>query len=152
MNIWARNTGKRIPARVPDGCLLVQAGKQLEWLSGGLIKGGYRQQECATDKVAGFHEVICNEATLAAIERRKQSHPDRPLIRISSTFVSFFKSIAQADNQFWHLTPDLPLAPMPELRKRAEDRFGPQKDYGEAYVGEQVKAELGLIKLMPKDF
>jgi hypothetical protein len=39
VNIWARNTGKRIPARVPEGCLLVQAGKQLEWLSGGLVKG-----------------------------------------------------------------------------------------------------------------
>jgi hypothetical protein len=28
---------------------------------------------------------------------------------------------------------------MPELRKRAEDRFGPQKVYGEMLVGDQVK-------------
>ncbi|TXT13007.1 hypothetical protein VHUM_01408 [Vanrija humicola] len=122
LNIWARNTGQRIPARVPEGCLLVQAGKQLEWLTGGLIK-------------AGFHEVVCNQATLDAIARRKQTHPDRPLTRISSTF-------------FWHLTPDFPLAPMPELRKRAEDRFGPQKQYGEMLVGDQVRQELGLIALM----
>lgn len=74
MNIWARNTGKRIPAKVPEGCLLVQAGKQLEWLTGGLIK-------------AGYHEVVCNEATLAAMERRQVEQPDRPQIRISSTFV-----------------------------------------------------------------
>jgi hypothetical protein len=28
-----------MPVKVPDGCLLVQAGKQLEWFSGGLVKG-----------------------------------------------------------------------------------------------------------------
>lgn len=44
MHIWARNTGKRIPVRIPPGCLLVQAGKQLEWFTGGLIKG-----ECGGD-------------------------------------------------------------------------------------------------------
>src|SRR5258708_28833845 len=53
LHIWARNTGKRIPVRIPDGNnLLVQAGKQLEYISGGLIK-------------AGFHEVVVNEQTLA---------------------------------------------------------------------------------------
>lgn len=82
--------------------------------------------------------MICNEATLAvgrcflcqpdiqAIERRKTQHPERPSIRISSTF-------------FWHLTPDYDLASLPELRKRAEDRFGPQKSYGEMLVGDQVR-------------
>ena len=39
VNIWARNSGKRMAVRIPPGCLLVQAGKQLEWASGGLIKG-----------------------------------------------------------------------------------------------------------------
>lgn len=52
LHIWARNTGKRIPVKIPEGnYLLVQAGKQLEHLSGGLIK-------------AGFHEVVVNEKTL----------------------------------------------------------------------------------------
>jgi isopenicillin N synthase-like dioxygenase len=52
LNIWARNTGKRIPVKIPEGnYLLVQAGKQLEHLTGGLIK-------------AGFHEVVVNERTL----------------------------------------------------------------------------------------
>jgi hypothetical protein len=41
VNIWARNSGKRMAVRIPPGCLLVQAGKQLEWASGGLIKGQY---------------------------------------------------------------------------------------------------------------
>jgi isopenicillin N synthase-like dioxygenase len=53
LHIWARNTGRRIAVRIPDGNnLLVQAGKQLEHISGGLIK-------------AGFHEVVVNEQTLA---------------------------------------------------------------------------------------
>lgn len=39
VHVWARNSGKRIPVRIPPGCLLVQAGKQIEWMTGGLIKG-----------------------------------------------------------------------------------------------------------------
>ncbi|PSR76727.1 hypothetical protein PHLCEN_2v8324 [Hermanssonia centrifuga] len=62
LNIWARNTGKRIPVRFPatGRYLLVQAGKQLEHLTGGLIK-------------AGFHEVVVNEATLDALATKTQA-------------------------------------------------------------------------------
>jgi isopenicillin N synthase-like dioxygenase len=115
LHIWARNTGKRIPVRFPPTgrYLLVQAGKQLEHLSGGLIK-------------AGYHEVVVNESTVEVmpsaiscphlsllttcqtIERRKTEFPDRPLIRISSTF-------------FWHLSSDYDLAPIPSLAKRSID-------------------------------
>lgn len=53
LHIWARNTGKRIAVKIPEGnYLLVQAGKQLEHITGGLIK-------------AGFHEVVVNEKTLS---------------------------------------------------------------------------------------
>ena len=111
MNIWARNTGERIGVEIPPGYnLLVQAGKQLEHITGGLIK-------------AGFHEVVVNDKTLAvsdsdaniflcthlldqAIERRKVEYPDRPLIRISSTF-------------FWHLSSDYDLVPIPALKDKA---------------------------------
>lgn len=53
LHIWARNSGKRIPVKLPPTgpYLLVQAGKQLEHLSGGLIK-------------AGYHEVVVNDATI----------------------------------------------------------------------------------------
>lgn len=44
--------------RVPKDCLLLQAGKQFEWLTGGHV-------------MAGFHEVVVAEDTLAAVERRK---------------------------------------------------------------------------------
>lgn len=41
------------------------------------------------------------------IAKRKLSHPDRPLIRISSTF-------------FWHLSSDYDLSPLPTLIERTK--------------------------------
>lgn len=136
LHIWARNTGKRILVQFPPTgrYLLVQAGKQLEHLTGGLIK-------------AGYHEVVVNELTLATIQRRKVEFPDRPLIRISSTF-------------FWHLSSDYDLAPIPSLAKRASDAKIQSKDQGLSIedsedttyepmkVGQQVQNELKHIELM----
>lgn len=135
LNIWARNTGKRIPVKLPavGSYLLVQAGKQLEHITGGLIK-------------AGFHEVVVNDATLKTIETRKAQFPDRPLIRISSTF-------------FWHLSPDYELAPIPELAAKAHvrrtdainlGRIDVEEEviYGALKVGQQVQNELKHIELM----
>ncbi|KAI1637573.1 hypothetical protein F4809DRAFT_640433 [Biscogniauxia mediterranea] len=101
LHIWARNTGRRIavkipspPASSPSGTyLLVQAGKQLEHLTGGLVK-------------AGYHEVVVSAATRAAVARRRREQPGRPLVRISSTF-------------FWHLASDYDLRPLPALAERA---------------------------------
>lgn len=59
--------------RVPDGHLLLQAGKQLEWLTGGHI-------------TAGFHEVVILPDTLKAIEKAKEE--GRPLWRVSTTLFS----------------------------------------------------------------
>lgn len=135
LNIWARNTGKRIPVQFPPTgrCLLVQAGKQLEHLSGGLIK-------------AGFHEVVVNAATLEAVKTRKEQFPGRPLIRISSTF-------------FWHLSSDHDLKSIPALRQRATDlrarsinlgRLEEEEEtvYEPMKVGQQVQNELRHIALM----
>ncbi|KAH7916482.1 Clavaminate synthase-like protein [Hygrophoropsis aurantiaca] len=133
LHIWARNTGKRIPVRFPPTgrYLLVQAGKQLEHLTGGIIK-------------AGFHEVVVNEATVQTVEKRKITHPERPLIRISSTF-------------FWHLSSDYQLAPIPELKARAESLLADdakagshkfQATYEPMKVGQQVQNELKHIALM----
>jgi len=132
LHIWARNTGKRIPVRMPEGnYLLVQAGKQLEHLTGGLIK-------------AGFHEVVVNERTIETIKQRKVEFPDRPLIRISSTF-------------FWHLSSDYDLAPVPSLLERARAlkaerlKLGVNEEetvYQPMKVGRQVQNELKHIALM----
>ncbi|CAG8592670.1 2136_t:CDS:2 [Acaulospora colombiana] len=48
--------------------LAVQAGKQLEWLTGGEVK-------------AGYHEVVVTESTLRAIDDIKKTRPSRPLWR-----------------------------------------------------------------------
>ncbi|KZT52910.1 Clavaminate synthase-like protein [Calocera cornea HHB12733] len=119
LHIWARNTGKRIAVGIPPGCLLVQAGRQLEHLSGGLVK-------------AGYHEVVVNDATLQAMDRIR--HTDRPLIRISSTF-------------FYHLSSDFTLRPIPQLEERAEKRseaeghaeLGERESYEVMKVGQQVE-------------
>jgi isopenicillin N synthase-like dioxygenase len=124
LNIWARNTGNRIPVKIPPGnYLLVQAGKQLEHITGGLIK-------------AGFHEVVINDKTIETIERRKKDFPDRPLVRISSTM-------------FWHLNSDFDLAPIPELSEKAQkikaEQFnlgrdeGKDVEYPAMKVGHQVE-------------
>ncbi|OIW34210.1 Clavaminate synthase-like protein [Coniochaeta ligniaria NRRL 30616] len=133
LNIWARNTGRRIAVKIPEGnYLLVQAGKQLEHLTGGLVK-------------AGYHEVVVNQATIETIERRKVERPDRPLVRISSTF-------------FWHLSSDFDLVPIPKLveearRLRAEGfdlgrDEGRDVEYAPMKVGQQVQSELKHIALM----
>ncbi|KAK4109318.1 Clavaminate synthase-like protein [Canariomyces notabilis] len=133
LHIWARNTGKRIPVKIPQGnYLLVQAGKQLEYITGGLIK-------------AGYHEVVVNERTVQVIEDRKTRFPERPLIRISSTF-------------FWHLSSDYDLAPIPALAEEARrvraEQFqlgrdeGEEAEYPPIKVGEQVSNELKHIALM----
>ncbi|ORY71489.1 uncharacterized protein BCR38DRAFT_417019 [Pseudomassariella vexata] len=133
LHIWARNTGKRIAVKIPPGnYLLVQAGKQLEHLTGGLIK-------------AGYHEVVVSQATIDTIERRKVENPDRPLIRISSTF-------------FWHLSSDYDLTPNAILAEQArrlrKEQFKLGKDEGNEVVyppmkvGQQVQNELKHIALM----
>ncbi|KAL0489359.1 gibberellin 20 oxidase [Acrasis kona] len=74
--VWLRN-GTRSAVKIPDGCLLLQAGKQLEWLTGGLIE-------------AGYHEVVVNDETLKALERQKEA--GRPTWRVSSTLFSHIGS------------------------------------------------------------
>jgi hypothetical protein len=87
------------------------------------------------------------------MERRKVSHPDRPLNRISSTFVSGRRARGVltylVDTQFWHLSPDHLLEPDPVLRQVAEKRFGPQKEYGQMLVGDQVLQCVGYSLLEP---
>jgi isopenicillin N synthase-like dioxygenase len=82
--IWLRD-GTRYQVKVPDGCLLLQAGKQMEWLTGGEI-------------TAGFHEVVVCDDTLKAVERAKDKGAS--LWRISSTLFS-------------HVASDKTLVPLP---------------------------------------
>jgi hypothetical protein len=67
--VWLRD-GRRVLVRVPPGCLLLQAGRQLEWLTGGHVQ-------------AGWHEVVVAPETLAAAEAAEAA--GRSLWRVSST-------------------------------------------------------------------
>ncbi|OTB02558.1 hypothetical protein M426DRAFT_193574 [Hypoxylon sp. CI-4A] len=139
LHVWARNTGRRIAVSIPrpspgqpGSYLLVQAGKQLEHLTGGLVK-------------AGYHEVVVNSATLNTIAARKRDFPERPLVRISSTF-------------FWHLSSDYDLAPIAALADQAKavraKNFdlgrdeGEEAEYAAMKVGQQVQNELKHIALL----
>ncbi|KAE8672153.1 Tetratricopeptide repeat-containing protein isoform 1 [Hibiscus syriacus] len=73
LNIWLRN-GQKIEVKVPIGCLLIQPGKQIEWLTAG---------ECT----AGMHEVVVTKRTIA-------SEQNRSLWRVSSTLFAHIASDA----------------------------------------------------------
>ncbi|KAK9669806.1 hypothetical protein RND81_13G155500 [Saponaria officinalis] len=78
LNIWLRN-GEKVEVKVPVGCLLIQTGKQIEWLTAG---------EC----IAGMHEVVVTDRTLEAI--RLASEQSRSLWRVSSTLFAHIASDA----------------------------------------------------------
>lgn len=117
LHIWARNTGKRLAPRVPPGCLLVQAGKQLEWLTGGAIR-------------AGYHEVVILPGTLEAVEKTKAQtpNPDAPVWRVSSTF-------------FLHTASDELLAPIPPTFPEDPEKYPAMR------CGDYVQRELSTIRL-----
>jgi hypothetical protein len=85
---------------------------------------------------------VVNQQTIDVIERRKAQIPNRPLIRISSTF-------------FWHLSSDYDLMPIPALAEQARklrvELFNLGKDEGEEFVyplmkvGHQVQKQVGLL-------
>ena len=77
--MWLRN-GEKKKVRIPDGCLLLQAGMQFEYLTGG-------------EFLAGFHEVILTDEVLKVVEvkkaENKQAGFDKNLLwRVSSTLFS----------------------------------------------------------------
>ena len=84
--VWTRSNTK-LQVKVPEGCLLLQAGKTFENITGGYV-------------LAGFHEVIYTEQTKAAM--LKAESEGRSTWRVSSTM-------------FTHFRFDTDCSPMPEL-------------------------------------
>ncbi|XP_044512101.1 uncharacterized protein LOC123230066 isoform X2 [Mangifera indica] len=78
LNIWLRN-GQKVEVKVPVGCLLVQTGKQIEWLT-------------AEDCLAGMHEVVVTSRTINEI--KLASEQNRSLWRVSSTLFAHIASDA----------------------------------------------------------
>lgn len=98
LHVWLRD-GRRVAVRVPDGCLLLQAGKQLEWLTGGHVR-------------AGMHEVVVTPETQAAVEAARAA--GRSLWRVSSTV-------------FAHVASDATLQPLGHFAQEpgAMERYPP---------------------------
>lgn len=107
--VWLRD-GSKVPVKVPEGCLLCQAGKQIEWLTAGYVK-------------AGMHEVICTPSTQAASEKAKAE--GRSTWRVSSTV-------------FCHLASDEKLIPMGKYADLPEAKDYPETYVGD-YVQKELE-------------
>jgi isopenicillin N synthase-like dioxygenase len=55
--VWLRNW-KKVPVRIPKGCLLLQAGSSFEHITGGYV-------------LAGYHEVVYADDLKRAVENAK---------------------------------------------------------------------------------
>ena len=112
--IWTRS-GKKLRVVVPDGCLLMQAGKQMEFLTGGHVK-------------AGFHEVVVVSQTSAAIQAAKDAA--RSLWRISSTC-------------FTHIASDVTLQPLGDFATPEAVEAYPATSTGDQVNAELASINLG---------
>lgn len=74
--VWLRD-GRKVLVRVPENCLLLQAGKQFEYLTAGYV-------------MSGFHEVVVAPETLPVIERKRKE--GESLWRVSSTLFGHIAS------------------------------------------------------------
>lgn len=120
LSAWLRS-GKKISVSVPDGHLLMQAGKMFEHLSGGYI-------------IAGFHEVIHNDKTAEALERARAE--GKSLWRVSSTL-------------FGHVRSNVTLEPLPELAHLyGPDVEAVQAKYPPLITSAFVMEELKAISLL----
>lgn len=124
--IWKRDNTK-MTCKIPDGCLLMQAGIMFEWITGGYV-------------LAGFHEVIYTQATKDTVERlRRESEAkgeNRIFWRVSSTLFS-------------HLRYDVDISPLPEL-EGFYDKLEASKKYFKCTSLEKLIEELKAINLCPK--
>jgi len=76
LNIWTRDNTK-VRVKVPDGCVVIQAGRQLEYITNGYI-------------MAGFHEVVIDTDTVETFNTRTTTGLSGT--RISSTFFAHIAS------------------------------------------------------------
>lgn len=76
LHVWLRD-GTRAAVKVPHGCLFIQAGQQLEYLTGGTIQ-------------AGMHEVVVTQGSLQAVDASHAA--GRPPWRVSSTVFAHIAS------------------------------------------------------------
>lgn len=136
LRAWPRS-GPPFVVRVPQGCLLFQVAKQLEWQTGGYFR-------------AGFHEVVNLPETVAAA--REAVRAGRSPIRVSSTVFGHVASDAtlQFIEQVWKETFDRmdQACNNLELPKESGDYHSRILDmYPPILAGDQVLQELKALGL-----
>ena len=112
--VWTR-AGKRIPVKIPAGCLLLQAGLQFQHLTGGHV-------------LAGFHEVVVSAATVESIAAAASA--GRSLWRISSTLFS-------------HIASDVTLEPLAHFAGEEGAAAYPPVKAGDQVAAELAAINLG---------
>ena len=102
--VWTRDWKKRV-VKIPQGCLLIQAGRSFEHITGGYV-------------LAGFHEVVYSPATKEAVERRKFALDQDNIIkkqwRVSSTMFNHFRN-------------DVDISPLPQLSQYYDEAASREK-------------------------
>jgi hypothetical protein len=163
--VWLRD-GRRMPVKVPPGHLIVQAGKQIEYLTGGYIMCGFHEVGQGTDPgfdrgstprrscthaplsrvlapsprdpVATDHrQVVVNEATMAVIDKKKAAAAAEG--RDTSNLQELWRV---SSTLFGHIASDQVLKPMGRFATpEALAEFPPVE------TGQQVQNELNAINL-----
>lgn len=92
--IWLRDWTK-MACKIPQGCLLMQAGRMFEWMTGGYV-------------LSGFHEVVYTDATKAVRDQNIKDNEEGKLKRKSTWRIS--------STLFSHIRYDVDISPLPELK------------------------------------
>lgn len=114
LHVWRRD-GKKCSVKIPDGCLLVQAGKQIEYVTGGYC-------------LAGFHEVLVTDQTAKVIEAKREKKES--LWRVSSTLFS-------------HMASDQKLRPLGHFANEESVKLFPEIYAGDQVMAELNAIALG---------
>ena len=81
LSVWLRNW-KKIPVKIPKGCLLLQAGSTFEHITGGYVLSGYHEVMYTLDTKRAKDHVLAEQA---------KDGLERILWRVSSTLFSHFR-------------------------------------------------------------
>ena len=124
--LWTREW-KKMACKIPEGCLLMQAGSMFEYITGGYV-------------LSGFHEVVYTEATRRVrdqnIQLTREQGIRKSTWRISSTLFS-------------HLRYNVDISPLPELA-HLYDAEEARSKYPPMTAHEKLIEELRAINLAPK--
>ena len=105
-------TGEKVRVKIPEGHLLVQGGKQLEWMTGGYLK-------------AGFHEVIHDKKVETQVKDNLRTGKSN--WRVACALFSYVQG-------------NLRLKPFPEFNKEGVEKLYPSVS-ADDYVKQELKED-----------